>query len=258
MFQSTVEVGWLPVIAYGADDLPRIAVDAARPRSSSVFNLGATPERENHGAFSRALASASRGRARRSLRSSTRRSSSTRFGGNPRRIAERQAVVAADACGARHRAAVRAARRTEPCGSRGRSHDSSARAMSAASRLRRDSARMSGHSVTRDARTDRAEPDLAHERRQDHARAHAARRDVGEVRDDAHVTDVAERYTMIETPARRRAVAVGHAGVRRQRAARAAARDARQADRRLPGDGLGPLARPRAVVEPAGGAQRAR
>ena len=51
---------------------------------------------------------------------------------------------------------------------------------------------------------------------------------------------------------------VGHAGLRRQRAPRAAACNARPAHRRLPGDGLGSLARAGAVVEPAGDAQRAR
>ena len=72
-------------------------------------------------------------------------------------------------------------------------------------------------------------------------------RDVGEVRDEAHVTATAERYAMIETAQGDALVAVGHAGVRRQRAARAATAP-RSASRSLGflSRGLGPLARPRA------------
>jgi len=55
--QSTVVIDWMPTIAYGADDVP--PVDAASQTAViAIFNLGATPERETHGAFVRTLADA--------------------------------------------------------------------------------------------------------------------------------------------------------------------------------------------------------
>ena len=48
-------------------------------------------------------------------------------------------------------------------------------------------------------------------------------RDIGEVRDAPHVTEFADVHTMLETADGRRAAALGHAGLRRQRAPGAAA-----------------------------------
>ena len=53
--QSTVVIDWLPTIAYGTDDVPQIG-SASETAVVVIFNLGATPERETHGAFVRALA----------------------------------------------------------------------------------------------------------------------------------------------------------------------------------------------------------
>jgi hypothetical protein len=85
--QSTVDVHWLPATAYGADDVP--ALPAPLTAAVAVFNLGATPERETHGAFARALAAAPGDGA---LRVSIVDTSEfvERFGGEARRVAERQ------------------------------------------------------------------------------------------------------------------------------------------------------------------------
>ena len=84
-------------------------------------------------------------------------------------------------------------------------------------------------------------------------------RDVGEVRDAPHVTEFADVHTMLETRRGRAAAALGHAGLRRQRAARAKRLRAVGApDRLVPERGLGPLARPAVLGQPAGAAQRAR
>ena len=83
-------------------------------------------------------------------------------------------------------------------------------------------------------------------------------RDIGEVRDAQHVTQEATPYPLIETPEGDTLVAVGHARLRRQRAARAAAAAARQSDRLVPVAGLGPLPRSRVLSLAAGRAQRAR
>lgn len=55
--QSTVLIDWLPTIAYGTDDVPQTE-SASRTAVIAVFNLSATPERETHGAFVRALRAA--------------------------------------------------------------------------------------------------------------------------------------------------------------------------------------------------------
>ncbi len=55
--QSPVVIDWLPAIAYGNDEVPRID-SASQTAVIAIFNLGATPERETHGAFVRALAAA--------------------------------------------------------------------------------------------------------------------------------------------------------------------------------------------------------
>jgi hypothetical protein len=84
--QSTVDVQWLPVTAYG-DDLP--ALPASLSAVVVVFNLAATPERETHGAFARALAAARTGAAPVVTLVDT-SDFVERFGGEPRRITERQ------------------------------------------------------------------------------------------------------------------------------------------------------------------------
>ena len=61
-FDSAVDVHWLPQAAYGEDDVPSLPPP---PLAAVVvvFNLTATPERENHGAFTGALRAALAGRA---------------------------------------------------------------------------------------------------------------------------------------------------------------------------------------------------
>jgi len=61
-FESAVDVQWLPQAAYGEDDVPTLPPP---PLAAVVivFNLNATPERENHGAFADALRAALAGRA---------------------------------------------------------------------------------------------------------------------------------------------------------------------------------------------------
>ena len=85
--QSSVDVQWLPVTAYGADELPALPAPAAA--IIIVFNLAATPERETHGAFARALAAA-RADAGSVVALVDTSDFFERFGGEPRRIAERQ------------------------------------------------------------------------------------------------------------------------------------------------------------------------
>jgi hypothetical protein len=85
--QSTVDVQWLPVMAYGADDLP--ALPASLTAVIVVFNLAATPERETYGAFARALAAGPTDAAPVVTIVDT-SDFVERFGGEPRRIAERQ------------------------------------------------------------------------------------------------------------------------------------------------------------------------
>ncbi len=104
----------------------------------------------------------------------------------------------------------------------------------------------------------RAVADLAHQRGQDHAGAHAAgsRRRRGARRAARHHRG--DRLRADRIRARRRADALGHAGLRRQRAPRAPAGAGRQSHRLVPERGLGPLSRPPVLADPAGGAQRAR
>lgn len=88
VFQSTVEVGWLPAVPYGGDDLPAIP---STPLAAVVvvFNLSATPERENQAAFLRALATHLAGGAPLVAIVDT-SEFGNRFQGNPSRIAERR------------------------------------------------------------------------------------------------------------------------------------------------------------------------
>ena len=85
--QSTVEIDWLPVTAYGADDVPRIE-SPAPTAIIAVFNLGATPEPEAHGEFVRALAALKGAHAPLIALVDT-SEFVARFGDQPRRIAER-------------------------------------------------------------------------------------------------------------------------------------------------------------------------
>ena len=104
----------------------------------------------------------------------------------------------------------------------------------------------------------RAGPRLAHERGQDHARAHAARaRRRRSARRAARHRP--RRGLHADRDARgRRAAPVGHAGIRRLRAAREAAAHRRQPHRVDAARGVGPLRQPAALVQPAGGARGAR
>ena len=53
--ESPVDIDWLPSVPYGSDDLP-VLQDAPLAAVLVIFNLNATPERENHAAFTEALA----------------------------------------------------------------------------------------------------------------------------------------------------------------------------------------------------------
>jgi hypothetical protein len=89
VFQSGVEIAWEPPVAYGDDELPGFP---ASPVAGvvMVFNLTATPERDNHGALAGALAARV---ARRAPLIAIVDTSDfiDRFHDQPRRIAERQA-----------------------------------------------------------------------------------------------------------------------------------------------------------------------
>ena len=99
---------------------------------------------------------------------------------------------------------------------------------------------------------------LAHQRRQDHAGAHAARPRRRRVR------DAGARHRAGRTPRAARArrwqpaAALGHAGLRRLDAPAGAAAARGQPDRLAAARGLGSLARPAVLVQPAGGARGAR
>jgi hypothetical protein len=85
--QSSVDVASLPVTAYGADDRP--ALPASLTAVIVLFNMAATPERETHGAFARALA-ADRTDATPVLILVDTSDFTERFGDKSRRVAERQ------------------------------------------------------------------------------------------------------------------------------------------------------------------------
>ena len=88
-FESAVDVQWLPPAAYGADDVPS---PPPPPLAAAVvvFNLNATPERENHGAFAGALRTALAGRAPLTAVVDT-SDFDTRFGETPRADERRRA-----------------------------------------------------------------------------------------------------------------------------------------------------------------------
>jgi hypothetical protein len=89
VFQSAVDIGWCHPVTYGDDALP----DLSAPTTAgvvAVFNLGATPERENHGAFVAALARVIGARAPLIAIVDT-TEFAARFDDRPQRIAEREA-----------------------------------------------------------------------------------------------------------------------------------------------------------------------
>lgn len=85
--QSTVDVQWLPVTAYGADEVP--ALPPSVTAVIAVFNLAATPESETHGAFARALAATRTSDAPLMTLVDT-SEFIDRFNDQPRRVAERR------------------------------------------------------------------------------------------------------------------------------------------------------------------------
>ena len=86
VFDAGVDIGWSAPTPYGADalaDLPTAPANVV-----ALFNLAATPEPENHGAFVEAL----RKREAHLIAIVDTSAFVDRFGGNPRRIAEREAA----------------------------------------------------------------------------------------------------------------------------------------------------------------------
>jgi len=89
VFESAVEIAWFPPIAYGADTLPDFPASTLAG-VVCIFNLSATPERENHGALVAALSAHIAGRA--PLIAIVDATDFTgRFADQPQRIVERQA-----------------------------------------------------------------------------------------------------------------------------------------------------------------------
>ena len=85
--QGAVDIAWRPPVPYGADDLP-VVPGTALAAVVAVFNLSATPERENHGAF---LAGLVRAAGRTPVIAVVDTSEFVgRFHDQPARIAERQ------------------------------------------------------------------------------------------------------------------------------------------------------------------------
>jgi len=90
VFDANVDVGWRASTPYGSDALP----DLPTPGSASIvalFNLAATPEPENHGAFVDALQRHGVAHARPVAIVDT-SDFVDRMSGDPRRIAEREAA----------------------------------------------------------------------------------------------------------------------------------------------------------------------
>jgi len=90
VFQCAVDVAWRPSVPYGEDEIP-ILPPPPLAAVVAVFNLSATPERENHGAFLTALAARAADRAPVIALVDTSEFAS-RFHDHPARIAERQAA----------------------------------------------------------------------------------------------------------------------------------------------------------------------
>jgi uncharacterized protein DUF2868 len=89
VFQSAVDIDWMPAVAYGTDELPDLP--PAPAGVVAVFSLGATPERENHRSFVAALAAKLACRAPLFALVDT-SAFVDRFHDDPRRIAEREAA----------------------------------------------------------------------------------------------------------------------------------------------------------------------
>ena len=152
-------------------------------------------------------------------------------------------VSSTDAGAAR---AVRRSRRARP--RRGRHRDRRRTGRRAAGRGRVDERRPFARRLA----------DLAHQRGQDDARAHAAR---PRRRRSARRAARHHRGDAVHAAGHRRGRPprpLGHAGLRRQRAARPPAAPAGQPDRLVPVRGLGPLPRPHVLADAARRAQRAR
>ena len=88
VFQAQVDVEWKPVTPYGADDVPAFAPDSLSA-VIVLFNMNATAERENHGAFAASVIAAAAGRAPCVVIVDT-SEFARRFAGNAPRIAERE------------------------------------------------------------------------------------------------------------------------------------------------------------------------
>jgi len=88
--ESPVDIVWSPTIGYGSDDVPDLP---GGPLAAVlvIFNLNATPERENHAAFAAALAARIAGAAPLVAVVDT-SDLVARFGAAPERIAEREAT----------------------------------------------------------------------------------------------------------------------------------------------------------------------
>ena len=212
---------------------PSTRTRTASPGRVLLMNLAATPETENHGAAIVAARDHIAARAARAAPARRRRRVLVRSRASRPPRPRRAARGAARGCGASS---------SRPTASR------------SPSRTRRPSRRRRGPEWRRStlsliSHTNIGKTTLART---------LLRRDVGDIRDGAHVTDAATGYTLIEIARGRRAAALGHPGLRRQRAAAAAAAPERQPGRLAADAGLGPLRRPALLQQPARGAQRPR
>jgi hypothetical protein len=91
VFDAGVDVAWLPSTRYGDDTMPELPP----PPLAGVavaFSLAATPERENHGAFVEAQRTESAATRSPLIAIVDTTEFVDRFGGQPRRIAEREAA----------------------------------------------------------------------------------------------------------------------------------------------------------------------
>ena len=233
-------------LAYGDEDaFARRERGAGSGPLVALFGASATPEKEAHGAFLAALA-ARRDPAWPLLAIVDESALRERWGGDEKRLRERRALWEGFLTDAGAAAAVRRSRRARP--RRGRRRDRRRTGRRAAGRGDADERRPFARRLA----------DLAHQRGQDDARAHAARprRRRGARRAARH-----HRGDAVHAAGHRRRRPprpVGHAGLRRQRAARPPAAPAGQPDRLVPVRGLGPLPRPHVLADAARRAQRAR
>ena len=249
-----------PAVALGGEDRlgPLLAQLEPVALTVALFSLSATPETENHAAFVAALGAAlSADAAVVALVDES--AFLRRFGADSSRLADRRATW-------RRILASRAD--IEPVFVSLEADDLSERAAQAigsySMRFRAAWCKMPGsgrapkHLHERQQQDHIAEPRVAHQRRQDDLGAHAAQPQC-RCRQGRAPRHRQRRSLRAAGDARgRRPDAVGHAGIRRQRPARRPPAEIRSPDRLVRQPGLGPPHRPRAVVEPAGSAQRAR